>query len=517
MPPGITKQRPVDNLVIIDAPEKIQSLAKGLALSGMKDFEVFAIGDAIYGYPKSTLYSGIDRSLNETGRFVLYPELVSSLTKWANTADRVVVATDADMAGDALAVDIVGLLQGHGNVGRARVRALDPESLGMAFSNVEPVRTKDGWPYLAQRTLGRLVECAFAVKGARIEEKSYVNRSISAVLGVLANEERPFAEVTLALPAEDGRDSFYCSVRVNRENQHMVEDLLAKSEEFVRAGKQLKVGESKPAPRIYPWGYSETLLRAARLTDRSILEVNQSIMRLYSRGLVSYPMSEEKTVSSEGIGKLIDISSRNGLRFEPSKLSVFSRYGRHSHEALRPLDVEINISKPMGLSDPDMYVLSLITRNLLSCGMPFSMSKPDPASLPDWAKKIGFKRLICQRARTWATKPMTNKLRSLSPEEIILSVLVEKKIGYPFAWAQHIENIISSGLVDSQGRITAKGAEWFKRTPPVLLNPLVASQIDAVIAGYSEKNQRADSLQTELRRVIEHLGLWEKVFHVLEE
>lgn len=508
--------RVLDNLVIVDRHEKVSSLASALISVGLKDFEIFVIGSELYSYPKSTFYSGLDKSFNEIGRFVSNQILVDHLQSWARLASRVLIALDADMMGDSLALDIAGLLTSHSNVGRARIRALDVESIGAAFSNIEPVRTKDGWPHQTNRILDRLIQCVFAVRGAKIEAVVPVSRYVSPVLGLTSRKALNVAEVTLALPAADGRDPFVHRFEVSNETRSLAEDLLGRSEEFVKQGKTLAVGSSRPAPKNSPWGFGLALLNISKLTGRSIFEVARSLSNLYERGLASYPISEESLISAEGVAILIEISNSNGLRFDPSRLGVFMRTGRHAHEAVRPLISDINISKPMGLSEPDIYVLSLITRNLLSCGLPFSLSSPDAAELPDWAKGLKFSRTICQRSRNWAAKPTVSNLRVMPVEEVLLKEMMRSGVVNPIKWIHTLITIIENGLIDSRGQLTQRGEEWLNAAPEQMLNADLAKKIDNFINESADKNQQSESPNASIRRIVERLGLSDGVLSILE-
>ena len=510
------RNRIVTNLVVVDCSSKIPSLTKALSSIRLGDFYVFALDGDLYNYPKSRLYCGIDTSFREVGRFLVGQQIADKLSMSSKSALRVLIATDADSRGDSLAVDISEIISWHENIGRARIHGLDEESVAIAFANIEPVRIKDSWPFLTHRILDRVIECAYVPLDSKIDSSLHVDRSVSAVLGIAARESLPFSEVTLAVPASDGRDNFFCRLYVNSQNKRQVGETLSMAQDFVAKGGVFQVGLSKPAPKLKPWSYSAALINVARQTDRSIFEINNSLTHLYRSGLISYPFSECQAVSAEAIATLLEIASSNGLRFDPSKIQVFSRSGRHANESSRPLSNNVNINKPKGLSDPNSYVLSLITRNLLSCGLPFSLSKPDETSLPSWAKGLEFRRLICQRSRTWTTKPVSTKVRAIPIDELIVDILAKNKIGYPLNWLSTVDKVSKFGMFSEDACLTKKALAWMKEVPRTLLDPASASKIDIMISESSERGEGDESPQSTLARIISHLSIGESVYKALE-
>lgn len=512
----IPTPRAVATLVIIEAPGKIPALSLALKRAGMTDFHIQATSGHLMDMPRSLIPTGIDRNLQETGRFVRNPEMVDAVVGWGTKAKNVLLACDADQEGDVLAWDIAQMLPTHPNVKRIRLRALDFESVVDAFSNSEPVSSKDAWPGTTRRILDRMIGCAYSSMHTEGEDDISVGRIQSGLLGAVAKERIPFAEAIIALPCCDGKDPFVAVIDVFEDNEDEVRVLIEHGRRFARENRCVKYGSLVPAEDFSPWNYGEAVLAIAEATDRNITDVSGSMQRLYENGSMSYPRSSSPAITGDGLSCIAQIADNSGVRFDESRVPKFSRNGRHAHEAPRPLKSDVDITKPLLVMSPDQAALSLIARHLLACGQPHALHRPDPAGLPEWAKGLQFERKVCQWLRPWPRRAAVTGLRMRSKEEAMLKILLKHNLGRASTQVMHAVKFAGRDLIDDKFLLTDKAQQWMERTPAVLLDPKTSASIESLINGSADRHEYSEPPQQAVRNIIDFLGLWDPISRVLE-
>ena len=510
--------RLVRHLIIIESAGKIPAIQAALRRSPIDDFQIIATGGHLFDLPASLSDVGVDRHLRETGRKPKRPQQIQNFQQWAQLAQRVLVACDADQEGDVLAWDIAELLEEirHPNVARIRLRSLDREGVLHAFLHPEPVRYRDAWPGTARRMLDRLIGSTYGQRDGSGVELS-VGRVQSAMLGAAAAQGVAFAEATIALPSCDGKEPFVATVQVTAVNLKAVQELVEHAKEFSRQGQCMPFGKSVSATPLKPWNYGQSVLAIAQATARPIDDVSRSMQRLYEAGRMSYPRSDASAITPQGIAVVQAMAEQHGVRFDASRVPAFSRQERHAHESPRILQSSVNITAPLLILSDDEAALSLIARHLLACGQPHAVHSPNPAALPDWAAGLKFERKVCQWLCPWPRKMAQTGLRVFPNEEIALALLLRHKLGRPSTMVFHALKFASRELLDAKGKPSAKAQNWIQRTPELLRDPKTSLQIEKILSASMEDGQRSGPPAALVRSLLESMSLWDDVCAMLQK
>lgn len=507
--------RPVRHLILIEAPGKIDTLKAALKRSRIDDFHIIATSGHLYELPESLDDVGIDRNLNESGRKPRKPNgeaMIAHIKKWAAVADRVLIACDADQEGDVLAWDLAQIAgdAGQQNISRVRLRALDAENVIYAFLHPEPVRARDAWAGTTRRMLDRLIGTAYSIRedyGALLS----VGRVQSGMLGAVAKDGLVLGEAQIVLPSCDGREPFVATVSIRHDNVNEVRELVELSKEFIAQGKCVRFGSSEPIDPPAPWSYGEAVAAVARATDRSLEACAQSLQRLYEAGRLSYPRSSAAAVTAQGLATLQRIAVDYGIRFDADKVPMFSRQGRHAHESPRPMSEKVDMASPLLVLTKDEATLSLITRQLITCGQPHAVHHPDPSQMPSWAAGLNFERKVCQWLRPWPRKPAEPGIRMHSKEEMALQMMLANQLGRPSTLVFHAMKFATRSLLDEQGMLSAKGKDWLSQTPALLRDPRTSAQIEKLIDACVEDGPGSVPPSRLVREILEGLKVWDRV------
>jgi DNA topoisomerase I len=474
-------------------------------------------GGHLFDLPTNLTDVGIDRHLNEVGRRPKKQQQIAQIQQWAKRAQRVMIACDADQEGDVLAWDIAMLLEevNHKNFARVRLRSLDVEGVLHAFMHPEPVRYRDAWAGTARRMIDRLIGATYGQRDVTGVDLS-VGRVQSALLGAAAKEQIPYGEATIALPCCDNKEPFVATIPVFEHNFKAVKELIEHAQEFAKAGRCIPFGKAVPAENFKPWGFGEAVLAVSQATDRPIDSVSRSLQRLYEAGRMSYPRSDASAVTAQGLAAAQKMAEQHGVRFDASKVPMFSRHGRHAHESPRPLQSDVNITAPLLVLSDDEAALSLISRHLVACGQPHAVHSPDPSALPGWAQGLQFERKVCQWLRPWPRRPAETGLRIFPKEEIALSLLLKHKLGRPSTMVFHALKFASRDLLGESAQLDPKGADWIKRTPELLRNPKTSQQIERILSACVDDPKYNEAPPQLVKSLLESMNLWGDVQAMLQ-
>ncbi len=123
------------NLVIVESPTKAKTIGKFLG----SDFEVIASMGHIYDLPKSTLGVDLEHDFNPQYELVKdKKKTIDALKRAAKTADRVILATDLDREGEAIAYHIAANLNKE-DADRIVFHEITKEAIDEALSNPKKI------------------------------------------------------------------------------------------------------------------------------------------------------------------------------------------------------------------------------------------------------------------------------------------------------------------------------------------------------------------------------------------
>ena len=491
-------------LLIVESPTKAKTLTKIL---GSKYIVKSSVGH-IRDLPKSRLAIDVDNDF--APEYILVKgkaKVKNEITSLAEKASKVILASDPDREGEAIAWHLCELLGiDPDSPCRVRFYEITQGAVKEAVKNLEPVNMNKVEAQQARRILDRLVGYTLSpLLWKKIRRGLSAGRVQSVALALVCAREREIRNfvpkeywiVTVAAVAEDGRR--YVLKADSLDGKTLWKEgksLLIDSQEIVDtilgeiAGSPLVVSDFKvrESLRAAPAPFKTSTLQqeAARrsgLSPRRAMRIAQELFEGVSipgrgpTGLITYMRTDSLRIAPEAVRNCRDyISAHFSPEYLPAKENVYAAKGRSqdAHEAIRPTDVEISPESLEGiLSSDQMKLYSLIWRRYVASQM--APAKVANATLSAAAGRAGFRQLgetlvfpgwsalwpldlkgePLQPARKGETllpeTPETEQKFTRPParysEASLIKILEEEGVGRPSTYASIVETLYDRGYV----------------------------------------------------------------------
>ncbi len=389
------------NLVIVESPAKAKTIEKYLG----KDFTVKASVGHIMDLPTSKLGVDIEKDFQPT--YVVIKgkkKVLDEITKSAEKADQVFLATDPDREGEAIAWHIANEIKGLGGKkkkgeGRVVHRVLFNEITKKAVQQAiqKPVELD---PHLfdaqqARRILDRLVGYKISpILWEKVKRGLSAGRVQSVAVRIICEREK---EIAAFVPVE------YWSLTANLEgslppafqaklaqvdgekaelgNEAVVTALRAKVEGAPFILKEVVRRERKRMPYA-PFVTSKLQQEAARKLGFTAKKTMTLAQKLYEGveleggepvGLITYMRTDSTRLSDDAVAQVRDyISQKYGAAFLPPQPWVYKskKAAQDAHEAIRPTSIEFEPGRVKAFLERDMFRLyELIWKRFVACQM----------------------------------------------------------------------------------------------------------------------------------------------------
>jgi len=491
-------------LLIVESPTKAKTLTKIL---GSKYIVKSSVGH-IRDLPKSRLAIDVDNDF--APEYILVKgkaKVKNEITSIAGKASKVILASDPDREGEAIAWHLCELLGiDPDSPCRVRFYEITQGAVMEAVKNLEPVNMNKVEAQQARRILDRLVGYTLSpLLWKKIRRGLSAGRVQSVALALVCAREREIRNfipkeywiVTVSAAAEDGRR--YVLKADSLDGKTLWKEgksLLIDSQEIVDtilgeiAGSPLVVSDFKvrESLRTAPAPFKTSTLQqeAARrsgLSPRRAMRIAQELFEGVSipgrgpTGLITYMRTDSLRIAPEAVRKCRDyISAHFSPGYLPAKENVYAAKGRSqdAHEAIRPTDVEITPESLEGiLSSDQMKLYSLIWRRYVASRM--ASAKVANATLSASAGRAGFRQLgetlvfpgwsalwpldlkgePLQPARkgetllpeTTETEQKLTRPPARYSEASLIKVLEEEGVGRPSTYASIVETLYDRGYV----------------------------------------------------------------------
>lgn len=480
------------DLFVIEAPGKARQLEELLQGLGI-EAKVQATKGHLYEMPKRATPLGIDAGFRDFERKLIDPQIGQRLRDAAMESDNVFVATDADQEGDVIAWDVAELLSDiHGTPFRVRLRGMDPDSIKEAIDGASLVSKRDAVPGRTRAIVDRMIGGVFSNNGVA------VGRIGSALLGVIKDEAPATQRVLLVAPSKDqGRPwTAECTIKAP-----ITSDIAKKlvSVKFPALDVESR-GNSAPTA---PANMGQIMVRAGDELDMSPKEASESLQKLYEAGRMSYPRAGSKGISKSVMRKIARELKKAGYTFDEERTP--DKKAGDVHDAPYPIGGVQAQQDPVRQGHEE-GLRTLVARDLIKTGQTHVQETGVGATAAAFLRSKGFAPEVCDhvgklhwRRETGPRYPgqeswPKSKTWSRRPDTVLLEAAVEKGLGRPSTWANHITKFMERQLVDDDLQLTAKGREWIARTPPILLNPQISAAIEQAcertVAGMMEDPDR---------------------------
>ncbi len=390
------------DLIIVESPTKARTLSRFLG----PDFRIEASMGHVRDLPENKL--GVDEKQDFTPEYVVSDkkaETVKMLQEAANKAKTVILATDPDREGEAIAFHISELLKGQmkdksseikdkkrgmgnggGRMPRITFHEITQGAVQEALAHPGEINMQLVDAQQARRVLDRLVGYKLSpllwrkvrkgLSAGRVQSVA-VRLIVEREREILAFKQEEYWEVIAKFTPQlqEERPFEAKLVRIGEK----VAEIKTKgdAERIVAELKTLehKVGsvETKEVRRYpYPPFTTSTLQQAAaNLFSWSAKRTMQIAQALYEEGLITYHRTDSLNLAAEAVKEARSyIGKEFGNKYLPEAPRFYktkSKVAQEAHEAIRP--TQVSGSRGQGLDRDKQRLYELIWKRFMACQM----------------------------------------------------------------------------------------------------------------------------------------------------
>ncbi len=477
------------SLVIVESPAKAKTIEKYLG----GQFRVLSSIGHVRDLPKSNT-NAVNIEAGFVPQYIISPgkeKVIEGLRKAAKTADAVLLASDPDREGEAIAWHIAEL-----------VKDVNPKLRRVAFNEITENAVKEAIAHPrdldinlkeaqeARRVLDRLV--GYDLSGLIWKKVRYglsAGRVQSPALRILMEREREirafvpetYYTLTAHLKTPSDKLAFLCSIEPKTEAEALRIKQLG--EKYPWAITAIKETEAKRSPRP-PFTTSTLQQVASTRLGFSPSRTMGAAQKLYEAGLITYMRTDSSILSAVAQKQILAfLNAAYGKEYlAPRQYKTKSKSAQEAHEAIRPTDIN---KKHAGLSADQKALYELIWRRTVASQMTDAVSKRtklvtnittnNSDSIPDFflqGTRILFPGwlvvdVLARGEDTEVPKLATGDKLTLSniviesketqplnryTEAGLIKELEKRGIGRPSTYASIMKTIIDRGYVLKDGR-----------------------------------------------------------------
>lgn len=403
------------NLVIVESPTKARTISKFLG----KEYEIKSSMGHIIDLPKSKLGVAIEEKFAPQYEVVTgKKKVIADLAKIAKTADTIILATDPDREGEAIAKNILDILSEKikaksGKFKRIVFHEITESAIKEALSNPREVDVNLVNAQTARRVLDRLVGYQLSpVLWRKIRRGLSAGRVQSVALRLIVEREReiekfrkePYWTIHVMLSqkskviksSSQGEGTEFTLIEINGEK-------IETSQTFILYDGEYKVGKTiidsqKKSDEILgsiegnsfvvadvaqrqikrspyaPFTTSTLQQEASRRYGFSGKRTMSIAQKLYEEGFITYHRTDSVILSFAAITKIRSyVQKEYGDKYLPGKPRVYSakqKLAQEAHEGIRPTRIErAELGVESGLTQDHKKLYELIWRRAVASQM----------------------------------------------------------------------------------------------------------------------------------------------------
>jgi DNA topoisomerase-1 len=383
------------DLIIVESPTKARTINRFLG----GDFEIIASMGHIMDLPKSTL--GIDLDKNFAPDYQMMADkksIISQLKAAAKNADKVILATDPDREGEAIAWHIKELLKDQKTKSKEQVfqriafHEITKEAIEEALKNPREIDENLVDAQTARRVLDRLVGYKLSpILWRKVRRGLSAGRVQSVALRLIVEREReiekfkkePYYTIATTLK-KDATPTAFELIEINKEKIEVSEKLKLYDGEYTFAKtsidteskakaieadlktKQFIVSDvtKKEMRRTPPPPYTTSTLQqdGARRMGLSGKRTMSLAQKLYEEGFITYHRTDSVVISESARKQMSDyVKNQFGANYLPASPRYYKatqKNAQEAHEAIRPTSVITQasvISEKLGAQFAKLY------------------------------------------------------------------------------------------------------------------------------------------------------------------
>ncbi|MEK7606105.1 MAG: type I DNA topoisomerase [Patescibacteria group bacterium] len=480
-------------LVIVESPAKAKTIEKYLG----EDYVVKASVGHVRDLPKSNK-NAIDIENGFTPNYEIVAAkraVIDELKTAAKKADQVILATDPDREGEAIAWHLVQALGLHkagakksGDVQRVVFHEITKDAVQEAMKHPRAIDENLRQAQEARRVLDRLV--GYDLSGLIWKKVRYglsAGRVQSPALRILMEREREIRAfkpedywiLTADTKTKSG-DALVLTATEEPRDQKRVDTIISLGEKAEWPVTDIKETTVNRQPKP-PFTTSTIQQAASTRLGFSPSRTMRAAQKLYESGHITYMRTDSTTLAAVAQKQIVSvIESEYGKEFaRPTAYKSASKNAQEAHEAIRPTDVGKQSVKK---GDDEDRLYELIWRRTVASQMvPAQLSQTKVESIPDAKDMPAFtvtgSRVIfpgwlaadpasrgedvtippVEKGELLKLKSLTGDARQTQPptrysEAGLIKELEKRGIGRPSTYAAIIKTIEERGYVLKEGR-----------------------------------------------------------------
>lgn len=388
----MTRKRQEKNLVIVESPTKAKTIGKFLG----KDFQVESSYGHVRDLPKSKLGVDVDDSFRPQYVIPLKSrKQVTLLKKAAKSASNVILATDEDREGEAIAWHLAEALKLGDQFDDSRLqrivfheitksaieKALQyPRKIDFHLVDAQQARRVldrlVGYllsPFLWKKVFrglsaGRVQSVALRLVVERENEiKNFKPQEYWSLEGVFRTLDALTKEFSASLYKKNGVVLDKLEIKNANEAKDLEEDV--NKAKFEVDNIERKSVKRNPPPPFTTSTLQQEANKRLRLPARQTMSLAQS---LYENGLITYMRTDSLNLSQESVVAAREWLTKNfGSEYalkEPRFFKSRSRLAQEAHEAIRPTNPEV-LPDDIEAAPREKKLYELIWRRFLASQM----------------------------------------------------------------------------------------------------------------------------------------------------
>lgn len=359
-------------LLIVESPAKAKTISKYLD----NKYKVVASVGHIRDLPKSN-----KKAIDIDGGFIPHYEIkaekkkvVAELKKLAKDSEEVVLATDPDREGEAIAWHIKEALKLK-NAKRIVFNEVTEEALREAIEHPRKIDEDLKEAQEARRVLDRLF--GYDLSGLIWKKVRYglsAGRVQSPALRIIMEREREIrafqAEdfwVITAKTKTENSDELLLNCIEEPKNEETVNEILENAKKNKWSIKSVEEKEMKRSPSA-PFKTSTLQQRASSYLGLSPSRTMRAAQKLYEAGHITYMRTDSTNLSSLAHKQILSlVSEKYGKEYVKSRVyKTTSKNAQEAHEAIRPSHINV-LNAGSGNDEKKLY--ELIWRRTISSQM----------------------------------------------------------------------------------------------------------------------------------------------------
>ncbi|MEX2405176.1 MAG: type I DNA topoisomerase, partial [Candidatus Paceibacterota bacterium] len=340
-------------LVIVESPSKEKTIEKYLG----DDYVVKASVGHVRDLPKSKK-DAIDIKKGFKPHYVVSPKkkkVIEELAKKAKKADEILLATDPDREGEAIAWHVMEVLSDKHDIDRGKFKRVSfneitKEAVLEAIKKPRKIDEDLLKAQEARRVLDRLV--GYDLSGLIWKKLRYglsAGRVQSPALRLIAEREREIRAfkpedywVITADVSSPKKEEFELSCSEEPRDKDLVDKILevGKKEDWIVSEIQEKKAKRNP---YAPFKTSTLQQAASSRLGFSPARTMVVAQQLYEAGLITYMRTDSTTLSKQALGQIAEVVKEKfgDKYYQARKYSGKSKSAQEAHEAIRPSNVSL--------------------------------------------------------------------------------------------------------------------------------------------------------------------------------